>query len=173
MRNDKYKIVYCTPALYSAGGTERVVSVKANYFADVLGYDVTIIVTEGKNGNSFFPLSEKVKVVNLGLNFEELWNITFVKKVLLYLKKQRKYKKLLTKELMSIRPDITITTLRREINFINSIKDGSKKIGEQHLSRTNYRKIDASFSKFYEISFFDGGKTVLLLVLQNLIDLLF
>ena len=52
MRNDKYKIVYCTPALYSAGGTERVVSVKANYFADVLGYDVTIIVTEGKNGNS-------------------------------------------------------------------------------------------------------------------------
>jgi predicted glycosyltransferase len=123
MRNDKYKIVYCTPALYSAGGTERVVSVKANYFADVLGYDVTIIVTEGKNGNSFFPLSEKVKVVNLGLNFEELWNITFVKKVLLYLKKQRKYKKLLTKELMSIRPDITITTLRREINFINSIKD--------------------------------------------------
>ena len=86
MRNDKYKIVYCTPALYSAGGTERVVSFKANYFADVLGYDVSIIVTEGKNGNSFFPLSDKVKVINLGLNFEELWNIAFVKKVLLYLK---------------------------------------------------------------------------------------
>ena len=68
MRNDKYKIVYCTPALYSAGGTERVVSVKANYFADVLGYDVTIIVTEGKNGNSFFSLSDNVKVINLGIN---------------------------------------------------------------------------------------------------------
>ena len=158
MRNDKYKIVYCTPALYSAGGTERVVSVKANYFADVLGYDVTIIVTEGKNGNSFFPLSDKVKVINLGLNFEELWNISFVKKVLLYLKKQRKYKKLLTNELLRIRPDITITTLRREINFINEIPDGSIKIGEQHLSRTNYRKIDARFSKFYEISFFRWWK---------------
>lgn len=158
MRNDKYKIVYCTPALYSAGGTERVVSVKANYFADVLGYDVTIIVTEGKNGNSFFPLSDKVKVINLGLNFEELWNIAFVKKVLLYLKKQRKYKKLLTNELLRIRPDITITTLRREINFINEIPDGSLKIGEQHLSRTNYRKIDARFSKLYEISFFRWWK---------------
>ena len=158
MRNDKYKIVYCTPALYSAGGTERVVSVKANYFADVLGYDVTIIVTEGKNGNSFFPLSDKVKVINLGLNFEELWNIAFVKKVLLYLKKQRKYKKLLTNELLRIRPDITITTLRREINFINEIPDGSIKIGEQHLSRTNYRKIDARFSKLYEISFFRWWK---------------
>ena len=158
MRNDKYKIVYCTPALYSAGGTERVVSVKANYLTDVLGYDVTIIVTEGKNGNSFFPLSDKVKVINLGLNFEELWNIAFVKKVLLYLKKQRKYKKLLTNELLRIRPDITITTLRREINFINEIPDGSIKIGEQHLSRTNYRKIDARFSKLYEISFFRWWK---------------
>lgn len=154
MRDDKYKIVYCTPALYSAGGTERVVSVKANYFADVLGYDVTVIVTEGKNGNSFFPLSDKVKVINLGLNFEELWNISFFRKTLLYLHKQRKYRKLLTKELMSIRPDITITTLRREINFINSINDGSKKIGEQHLSRTNYRKIDSRFSKYYEKIFF-------------------
>lgn len=154
MRDGKYKIVYCTPALYSAGGTERVVSVKANYFADVLGYDVTVVVTEGKNGNSFFPLSDKVKVVNLGLNFEELWNISFVRKTLLYLHKQRKYRKLLTKELMSIRPDITITTLRREINFINSINDGSKKIGEQHLSRTNYRKIDTRFSKYYEKIFF-------------------
>lgn len=158
MRNDKYKIVYCTPALYSAGGTERVVSVKANYFADVLGYNVTIIVTEGKNGNSFFPLSDKVKVINLGINFEELWNITFIKKVLLYLKKQRKYKKLLTNELLRIRPDITITTLRREINFINDIPDGSIKIGEQHLSRTNYRKIDTRFSRFYEISFFRWWK---------------
>lgn len=154
MRDGKYKIVYCTPALYSAGGTERVVSVKANYFADVLGYDVTVIVTEGKNGNSFFPLSNKVKVINLGLNFEELWNISFFRKILLYLHKQRKYRKLLTKELMSIRPDVTITTLRREINFINSINDGSKKIGEQHLSRTNYKKIDTRFSKYYEKLFF-------------------
>ena len=158
MRNDKYNIVYCTPALYSAGGTERVVSVKANYFADVLGYDVTVIVTEGKNGNSFFPLSDKVEVINLGINFEELWNISFVKKVLLYLRKQRKYKKSLTNELLRIRPDITITTLRREINFINEIPDGSIKIGEQHLSRTNYRKIDTRFSKFYEISFFRWWK---------------
>lgn len=168
MRDGKYKIVYCTPALYSAGGTERVVSVKANYFADVLGYDVTVIVTEGKNGNSFFPLSDKVKVINLGINFEELWNISFFRKILLYLHKQRKYRSLLTMELMKIRPDITITTLRREINFINSINDGSKKIGEQHLSRTNYRKIDTRFTKYYEMLFFRWWKDR---VVSNLIKL--
>lgn len=168
MRKDKYKIVYCTPALYSAGGTERVVSVKANYFADVLGYDVTIIVTEGKNGNSFFPLSNNVKVINLGLNFEELWNISFIKKILLYLRKQSRYKKLLSNELLRIRPDIAITTLRREINFINSINDGSKKIGEQHLSRTNYRKIDTRFSKYYERFFFWWWKDRVVASLEKL-----
>lgn len=144
MKSSPYKIVICTPALYSAGGVERVVSVKANYFADILNYDVTIIVTEGHGSNSFFQLTPKVKVINLGLRFEELWNITFVRKVFLYLYKQRRYKKLLTEELMRIRPDITITTLRREINFICDINDGSYKIGELHLSRKNYRLIDSS-----------------------------
>ena len=142
MNASKYKIVYCTPALYSAGGTERVVSVKANYFAEHLGYDVTIIVTEGNKGNSFFPLSDKVKVVNFGLGFEDLWNKPFLKKIYLYLVKQRKYKRLLTRELLRIQPDITITTLRREINFIHEMKDGSRKIGELHLSRANYRGVE-------------------------------
>jgi len=142
MNDGKYKIVYCTPALYSAGGTERVVSVKANYFADCLGYDVTIIVTEGNKRNSFFPLSDKVKVINLEIGFEELWNIPFLKKVCIYLKKQRRYKDLLSKELQRIKPDITISTLRREINFIHGIHDGSYKIGELHLSRSNYRSLE-------------------------------
>ena len=142
MDDRTYKIVYCTPALYSAGGTERVVSAKANYFVENLGYDVTIVVTEGNGSNSFFPLSKKVKVVNLSLNFEELWNVPLSRMVFLYLQKQKKYKRLLKKELFRIKPDITISTLRREINFINDIKDGSLKIGELHLSRSNYRRTE-------------------------------
>ena len=139
MNQRKYKICYCTPALYSAGGVERVVSVKASYFAEVYQYDVTIIVTEGKDRDCFFPLSDKVKVVNLNLDYEELWKASFIKKVFLYFIKQFKYRRLLKSELMRIRPDITISVLRREINFINSIPDGSHKIGELHVNRSNYR----------------------------------
>lgn len=137
--NRRYKIVYCTPALYSAGGVERIISVKASYFADVFDYDVTIIVTEGKEKPPFFPLSEKVKVINLGLNFEELWGVPFYKKAFLYLIKQQRFKRILSDALMRIRPDFTISVLRREINFINTIKDGSYKIGELHVNRANYR----------------------------------
>ncbi len=133
------KLVYITPALYMAGGVERVLTLKANYLAEHFGYDITIILTEGKDKPLFYPLSDKIKVINLDINFEELWHCSFIKKVFVYLKKQRQYKKLLTAELMRIHPDITISLLRREINFINEIHDGSKKIGELHVNRANYR----------------------------------
>lgn len=144
----KYKIVYCTPALYMAGGVERVLTLKANYFAEHFGYDITIILTEGKDKPLFYPLSNKIKVVNLNMGFEELWTCSFIKKVFVYLKKQRLFKKALTSELMAIRPDITISLLRREINFITGIKDGSRKFGELHVNRANYRNFEANDSNF-------------------------
>lgn len=142
----RYKVIFCTPAIYSAGGVERIVTFKASYFAEHLGYDVTIIVTEGKGRECFFPLSEKVKVVNFELGFEDLWKAPFLRKVFLYLIKQHKYKKRLSAELMRIRPDITISMLRREINFLTSLKDGSKKVGELHVNRANYRNFEANDS---------------------------
>lgn len=148
MNNKNYVICYCAPAIYSAGGVERVVSVKASYFAEVYHYDVTIIVTEGKGRDCFFPLSDKVKVINLNIGFEDLWKVSFVKKIFLYLRKQFKYRQLLKSELMRIRPDITISVLRREINFINSIPDGSHKIGELHVNRSNYRNFTGRDSNF-------------------------
>lgn len=146
MQGKSLKIVYCTPALYIAGGVERVLTLKANYFAEHFGYDITIILTEGKDKPLFYPLSDTIKVINLDINFEELWTCSFVKKAFVYLKKQRIFKKKLTNELMRIRPDITISLLRREINFINEIKDGSKKIGELHVNRANYRNFEAGDS---------------------------
>ena len=64
--------VYVTPAIYSAGGVERVVAVKANYFAEQLGYDVTIIVTEGRGRDCFFPLSDRVEVMILKIELSSL-----------------------------------------------------------------------------------------------------
>lgn len=153
MPKQPLKIVYCTPALYMAGGVERVLTLKANYFAEHFGYDITIILTEGKDKPLFYSLSNKIKVINLNIGFEELWTCSFVKKVFVYLKKQRQFKKALTKELMCIRPDITISLLRREINFINDIKDGSRKIGELHVNRANYRNFEANDSNFIKTLF--------------------
>ena len=145
---NRYKIVICTPAIYSAGGVERVVAVKANYFSEHLGYDVTIIVTEGEGRKCFFPLSDSVEVINYELDFEELWRLPFWKKVLVYLRKQHEFKRRLKADLLRIRPDFVITTLRREINFVNKINDGSFKIGELHVNRANYRNFDEQGSNW-------------------------
>lgn len=150
MDDKPLRIVYCTPALYMAGGVERVLTLKTNYFAEHDGYDITIILTEGKDKALFYPMSDKIKVINLDINFEELWNCSFARKIYVYLKKQRIYRKRLTAELMRIRPDITISLLRREINFLTSIRDGSKKIGELHVNRNNYRNFEVENSNVFK-----------------------
>lgn len=164
----KFKIVYCTPGLYMAGGMERVLTLKANYFAEKLGYDITIILTEGDGLPYFYPLSDLIKVVNLNIGFEELWNQPIIKKIFLYLKKQRKYRKSLKSALMQIRPDMTISMLRREINFINSIRDGSKKIGEIHINRAHYRTFEEGDSNFFKSLFSKYWKYTLIKHLRQL-----
>ena len=125
------KIAYCIPGLYAASGMERVLTLKINYLADVLGYDVYVILTEEKELPPYYPLSEKAHIIHLDLNFDRMHTVTkhLWQRLWKYSQLQRIYKKRLTEALMQIRPDIAISVLRREINFLTSIKDGSLKIG--------------------------------------------
>lgn len=144
MSKKPLKIVYLTPALYMAGGVERVLTLKASYLAERLGYDVTIVVTEGEGKPLFYPLSGKVAVVHLAIGFERLWSCTFFEKIPVYLVKQWRYRRRLTRLLCELKPDVTVSLLRREINFLCDIKDGSKKVGELHVNRANYRNFEAN-----------------------------
>lgn len=135
------KIAYCIPSLYHSGGMERVLTLKANYLAEELKYDVTIILTDGKDKCPYFPLSKQVKVIQLDVDYEELFGLPLHKRLMGYWKKQILFKKKLSRCLYELRPDITVSLLRREINFINTIRDGSRKIGEIHFSRMNYRDL--------------------------------
>lgn len=154
MKQDKqYKIVYCTPSLYMAGGVERVLTLKANYFSEKYGYDITIITTDGKRKPYFYALSQKVKVINLDVNFENMWHHSFLKRLLLYIPKEREYKKKLSEQLYKLRPDITISLMRREINFLTDIHDGSKKVGEIHINRAHYRNFTPNRTNPFKVLF--------------------
>ena len=50
------KIAYCIPALYYPSGMERVLTLKANYFAEVFGYEIHIILTDGKGKKPYYEL---------------------------------------------------------------------------------------------------------------------
>ena len=141
----KIHIAYCIPSLDHSGGMERVLTAKANYLADQLGYDVSIIITDDKGTNPYFPLSEKVHVVQLDVNIDSLWQYPIWKRFYLYKKKMRIYQRRLGKCLNLLKPDITISLLRREINFLTKIHDGSAKVGEIHFGRYKYREANFAF----------------------------
>lgn len=146
------KVAYCIPALYSVSGMEKTLTIKANYLADVLDYEVYIITTDGKDREPAFRLSDKIRVINLDINYDAIWGDPLIKKSLKYFLKQILFRRRLTKVLNEIKPDITVSMLRREINFITKIKDGSKKVGEMHFNKANYRDLDKKGSSNIFIS---------------------
>ena len=145
----KIKIAYSTDGLYAAGGMQRVLTMKANYLAEKLGYDVTIILTEEKELPPFYPLSPLVHVINMDLNFYRMYDSSrLLPRILKYKIYMQRYKKLMTRTLLEIRPDITVSLLRKDINFINSIQDGSRKVGEIHFDKSNYRIFNGPLPAF-------------------------
>lgn len=146
---NKLKIVYCIDDLYSAGGMQRVLTMKANYLAEKLGYDVTILLTEEKDLPLYYPLSPLIHIQNFDLNFYRMYNRSSLPmKIVRYLFLMKRYKLMMKNALMDIRPDITISLLRKDINFITSIPDGSHKIGEIHFDKSNYRVFRGPLPQF-------------------------
>lgn len=63
------RILFSTDQLYLHGGIEKVMAEKANYFSDVMGYEVFILTTEQKSKPACYRLSEKVKQIDIGVNY--------------------------------------------------------------------------------------------------------
>jgi len=118
---------------------ERVLTLKANYFADVFGYDIYIVNTDSAEKQPFYSLSPNVKVINLAIDFDKMHGKPFYKRALLFVLKQAIYRIKLRRCLNELKPDITVSMLRREVSFLASIKDGSIKIAEAHAQRDSLR----------------------------------
>lgn len=138
--NAPIKIAYCIPSLYYPSGMERVLTLKANYFAETFGYEIHIILTDGEEQKPYYPLFPTITLHQLDINYDHLYGKPLHKKVIGYFKKQQLFKKRLNECLQKIKPDITISLLRRDINFINQMTDGSIKLGEIHFNKSNYRE---------------------------------
>lgn len=63
------KIVFSTDQIYRHGGIEKVMATKANYFAEELGYDVVILCCEQRSNKPCYSLSDKIRLVDLGINY--------------------------------------------------------------------------------------------------------
>lgn len=139
------KIAYIVGNVYSPNGMSNILTAKINWLSENTNYEIHMILTERADLPWYYKISDKVKWVNFDINFDELDTMPIAKKIFVYRKKQKIYKKRLSDYLMQVKPTVTVSTIRRDINFINDIKDGSKKIGEIHFGRKNYRRVNFSF----------------------------
>ena len=62
------KILYITNSISGSGGLERVVCLKASYFADIYKYEVHIITLSDETSKPFYQLSSKITIHNLNVS---------------------------------------------------------------------------------------------------------
>lgn len=142
------RIVYCLNSIRYLGGIQRVTIAKANALADISDNEVYIIVSDNREGLIVHPLSPKVHLIDLDVNYyqddwKSKWHV--LKGIVV---KRRKHKKKLAKVLHEINPDIVISVGQSEKNMIPAISGRWVKVRELHFTK-NYRWFHAHsiFSK--------------------------
>ena len=130
-------IVYFIPHLRTGSGMGRVLNVKANYLADVLGHNITIITYRQFSDPIYFSYSEKVKLVHLDIDDPSfrLKDLGFFAKRKQLKTFMRTYKSKVETYLINHPTDVCISMfLGAEYKFLTEINDGSKKIIEFHFN---------------------------------------
>ena len=131
------KIVYFFPNLKDSAGTERMLNVKANYLADVLHHEVTIITYRQFNDPIFFDFSKKIKFVHFNIQdpTPNLKGLNYWEKRKRYRNFMQTYRQKVEEYLYKNPTDIAISMyFGAEHKFLPLINDGSKKILEYHYN---------------------------------------
>lgn len=137
------KLIYCIRATYNPGGMERVLLNKVSYLVRKKGWNVTIVTTDQKGRPPFYPFPEKIRMIDLDINYADDNEKNVLLKIYGYLKRKKKHKRKLTALLEKERADIVVSLYPSEASFIPDIKDGSKKVLELHFCkffRLQYRR---------------------------------
>lgn len=139
------KIVYCTDSVCYPGGIQRVTIAKANALAEIENNEVWIVVTDNKRPTPVLPISKKVHLMDLDVNyFEEDWKskLHVLKGIFV---KRREHQHKLKGFLDSILPNVVISTGTSEKNFLPRLKIASHPafIREIHFT-SNYRQLAAN-----------------------------
>lgn len=142
------RILFCTNSLGAKGGIEKVTIVKANTFADMEGVEVAVAFTDRGTypHDLIHPLSPKVRVIDLGVPFWDLYPLNFKNLLVVAPRKFSGLRKAIKRAIVDFRPDIVVTTGTYEKYALATIRPSkllrkpSAKVREYHFN-SNYRKL--------------------------------
>lgn len=125
-------IVFNTDQIHLHGGIEKVLTTKANYFANQDGTEVYIVTAEQQNKPPCYPLDSKIHLVDLGINYNRstsYFSIENLRKAKQHFSRQKKL-------LKDLQPDILISpNYNFDHYWLPFIKRKTKLIKERHGSR--------------------------------------
>ena len=121
------KIIYSINSTSNSGGMERILMNKANYLADVLNYDVSIVTTEQRGQKHFFPFSNKIKFYDLGINYDEDKDRNIIYRLIKKQFKKKIHEQKLTALLYKEKPDICISMFDRDFDFYTKSRTVAKR----------------------------------------------
>lgn len=149
------KIVFIIDQVYLHGGIERVLSIKANYFAEIKENEVYIITTEQKKEVPCYEFSNKIIFKDLGINYKRgksYFHPSNLKRLPHHILKVKSCIK-------KIDPDIVIVCSHStDTYFIPFINKKVPKVKEFHYSKhieIKNRKNPRSLTKKYFFKFAD------------------
>lgn len=156
-------IVYVMESLVPKGGTERIISEKANYLAEQYKYNVYIITcTQQQDQPNAFQLSSSVHQKKLAIPYYSQYCYKYPKRFFVKLSINKKLKEAIIEAVQQINPDILIGIGHYKADLISSIKCRAKKIIECHEARfftqsgmANHQNVLSKlFTKFYRKLYF-------------------
>lgn len=138
------KIIYIFRSLAIVGGVEKVLVDKMNYLSQLKDYEITLITYEQGNHPMIFPLSPKVKHIDLNILFYKRYRYNILKRSFIYIILKKQFKKAIEGQIALIHPDIIISTTYSmlEINILSKLTDQSTKIIESHSARKAIGKVN-------------------------------
>lgn len=150
------KIFYIYTALLTKGGADRVLTEKANWLAEH-GYEVGIITDSQMGRPPIFPLSPKVNLINLDIDFAKEYGHPFIIRIYLYYQLMSEYKSKMKEVLKIEKPDIVITTMGRDMDFLPKIYKEGIIIGEAHTTKhflRNFHLLEQRGFPFKQIAWY-------------------
>ncbi|MBQ7439568.1 MAG: glycosyltransferase family 4 protein [Paludibacteraceae bacterium] len=136
------RILYCIPHLYNSGGMERVLTQKVNWLAAHTEHEITILTTEPVPAGTpkcYFPLSEKVQVVELDIDFNADYTKPLLSKYYAHMRRMRMYKRALTEYVRANKIDLCISPGGKEIAFLRHLP--CRTIAEMHFAMNQRRQL--------------------------------
>lgn len=129
------KIVYLHEYIICTGGLERIFVDKMNYLADQSCHDIYLVTASQGNHPFSFPLSKRIKHIDLAINFHSQYQFPYPKRLWIRMKMNTLLQKHFQEVIDTINPDFIICTTAWRPDIACKIRGKAKKIIESHCAK--------------------------------------